>query len=372
MRFFLIVALLIWTAMHAYVFWRARSVPVISRHVSRYLLAAAACFLWASYILAHILDHFRMGFLARMLEVIGANWIGILFLLLVALLAADLVTLFGWLWPRFTPVLRGWALLAGALLSVMALVQGHRAPVVTNYEVRLAGLPAEMDGTVLVLASDFHLGAHLGKDWLEACIQQVQAEHPDIVVLAGDIVEGDNPSESELLASLRTLRAPLGVWGVTGNHEFDEENESSPGVLEGNGVHVLHDRWAEVRPGLILAGIDDLTSRRRRNQTGNFIQKALEGRPEGAATIFVSHTPWDVETVAHSGAGLMLSGHTHEGQIWPFSYLVHLTHPFLAGRYEVNGMPVIVCRGTGTWGPRMRLWRRGEIIRITLRVRRGG
>ena len=103
MRFFLIVALSIWTAMHVYVFWRARSVPVISRHVSRYLLAAVACFLWASYILAHILDHFRMGVLARIPEVIGANWIGILFLLLVALLALDLVTLFGWLWPRFAP-----------------------------------------------------------------------------------------------------------------------------------------------------------------------------------------------------------------------------------------------------------------------------
>ena len=63
----------------------------------------------------------------------------------------------------------------------------------------------------------------------------------------------------------------------------------------------------------------------------------------------------------------MLSGHTHEGQIWPFRYLVHFTHPFLAGRYEVNGMPIIVCRGTGTWGPRMRLWSRGEIARIILR-----
>ena len=147
-----------------------------------------------------------------------------------------------------------------------------------------------MDGTVLVLVSDFHLGAQLGKDWLEARIQQIQAERPDLVVLAGDIAEGDNPSESELLSSLRTLHAPLGVWRVTGNHEFDEENKSSPSVLEDNGVHVLHDRWAELRPGLILAGIDDLTSRRRRNQTGNFIQKALLGRPAGAATIFVSHT----------------------------------------------------------------------------------
>jgi predicted MPP superfamily phosphohydrolase len=88
--------------------------------------------------------------------------------------------------------------------------------------------------------------------------------------------------------------------------------------------------------------------------------------------VLVSHTPWDIEIVAKEGVGLMLASHTHDGQIWPFGYLVRLTHPFLSGRYEVNAMTVIVCRGTGTWGPRMRLWRRGEIVRITLRASQNG
>jgi predicted MPP superfamily phosphohydrolase len=188
-----------------------------------------------------------------------------------------------------------------------------------------------------------------------------------MIVLAGDIVEGEDPSEAELLSSLRMLHAPLGVWSVTGNHEFDEENENQPDVLEKGGVQVLHDRWAEVRPGLVVAGVDDLTSRHRQGRTGNSIEKALQGHPAKAATILVSHTPWSVETAARAGASLMLSGHTHEGQIWPFNYVVGFTHPFLAGLYEVKGMPLVVCRGTGTWGPRMRLWRRGEIARITLR-----
>jgi predicted MPP superfamily phosphohydrolase len=93
--------------------------------------------------------------------------------------------------------------------------------------------------------------------------------------------------------------------------------------------------WAEVRPGLVLAGVEDLTSRRWHGQTGNFVQQALQGRPNSGATIFVSHTPWEVETAARSGAGLMLSGHTHEGQIWPFGYAVGFTHPFLTAQYEV-------------------------------------
>jgi hypothetical protein len=84
--------------------------------------------------------------------------------------------------------------------------------------------------------------------------------------LGGDIIEGDDPSESELLPSFRRLSALFGVWGVTSNHEFQAGIEGGVNLLEETGVHVLHDRWAEVRPGLILAGVDDLTSRRRRRR----------------------------------------------------------------------------------------------------------
>ena len=369
MRVFLIVVLFVWTGMHIYVFWRASSVPVIARYIPRGVLWAVACILWMSYFAARILEHLGTGTLARSLEVVGANWIGVLFLLLVALLVVDIVTVFGFLFPRLASSLRGWALVAGGVLCVVAFVQGLRAPVVQNYEVHLAGLPASSDGTVLILASDFHLGTLLGKDWLAARIDQIQAQRPDIVVFGGDIVEGDDPSERELLPLLRRLSAPLGVWAVTGNHEFHAGGlERGTSLLEDTGFHVLHDRWAEVKPGLVLAGVDDLTSRRRAGEAGNFIGQALAGRPPGAATVLVSHTPWELGIAARAGVGLVLASHTHEGQIWPFGYLVRLTYPFLAGRYEVDGMTVIICRGTGTWGPRMRLWRRGEIVRVTLRT----
>ncbi|MBP7297444.1 MAG: metallophosphoesterase, partial [Acidobacteria bacterium] len=88
-------------------------------------------------------------------------------------------------------------------------------------------------------------------------------------------------------------------------------------------------------------------------------------RPPGA-TILLSHTPWEAERAASAGVGLMLSGHTHGGQIWPFGEIVRTAYPLLAGEYIVDGMTVIVSRGAGTWGPRMRLWHSGEILRITL------
>ena len=263
-----------------------------------------ACILWMSYIGARFVGHFAPGGIARFLEVLGASWIGVLLLLLAALLFVDLVTLFGFWQSRIAPSLRGWALVAGGVLSAIALVQGLRAPVVQNYEVQLAGLPASSDGTVLILASDFHLGTLLGKDWLSARIDQIHAERPDIIILDGDIVEGDDASELQFLPLLRRLSAPLGVWAVTGNHESHAGGqERGPGLLEDTGFHVLHDRWAEVKPSLILAGVDDLTTRRRHGETGNFIAQALAGRPPGAATVLVSHTPWDVERRCQGGRG---------------------------------------------------------------------
>ena len=128
----------------------------------------------------------------------------------------------------------------------------------------------------------------------------------------------------------------------------------------------MKNSWNEVHPGLVVAGVDDLTV--NKGFIGDkLISKALAGHPPSAATILLSHSPLQADKVAELGVGLMLSGHTHGGQIWPFGYLVERFYPLFVGQYEVNGMEIIVCRGTGTWGPRMRLWLPGEIIRVTLK-----
>jgi predicted MPP superfamily phosphohydrolase len=362
------VPLGLWLLMHAYVVWRAASVPPMTGRVPRMALVAAAAVLCLSLPLPRLLERWGAVGLARALEPVGMTWLGVVFLVVVCLLAADVATGFGLLVRRFAPVVRGSALAAAGALSVIALVQGHRPPVVRDYVVRLPGLPADADGTVLVAVSDFHLGTLLGERWLAARVGEVEALRPDAVVALGDMVEGHGGVEGALVPVLRRLRAPLGVWGVTGNHEYHGGAGSRARVLEEAGFRVLHDTWAEARPGLVFAGVDDLTSRRRSGRDSGAVQRALAGRPPGAATVLLSHSPLRAEEAARAGAGLMLCAHTHAGQIWPFTYLSRLEYPLNAGRYVVAGMPVIVSRGTGTWGPRMRLWRPGEILRITLRA----
>jgi hypothetical protein len=253
-------------------------------------------------------------------------------------------------------------------MVVAAFVQGTRPPEVITHEVRLAGLPPALDGTVAVALSDFHLGSLLDGQWLAARVAQVEALRPDVIVLLGDLLEGHGAPPRALAEGLAGFRAPLGVFAVTGNHEYHGGREGSVRFLEEAGVRVLRDRWVELRPGLVLAGVDDLTSRRRRAAVGDFVGAALAGRPSGGV-VLLSHSPLELERAAAAGAGLVLSGHTHGGQIWPFGYLVRLFYPRFAGRYEVGGATVIVGRGTGTWGPRMRLWQRGEILKVVLRSR---
>ncbi|WAC08651.1 MAG: metallophosphoesterase [Thermodesulfobacteriota bacterium] len=352
---------------HMYVFWRIASVPFVYRFVSIKVLVGVGVVLWAGFFFALFFGHGRTESLPATLELLGMNWLGILFLAFVSFLAIEIITGFGLLFPRMAFSLRGLALVASGVLSGIALLQGARPPVVQSYEVNLSGLPNKMDGTVVVVMSDLHLGSLLGKQWLEARIKQVLALHPDLVVLLGDIFEGHGEPQRDLLPVLRGLSAPLGLWAVLGNHEFYGGWGKEMFLDNEDGIQLLRNRWVEVAPGLILAGVDDLTvAGHRVGQESNSLLKTLGGRPPGV-TILLSHTPWQVKTAARSGVNLMLCGHTHDGQIWPFGYLVHRFYPLLEGRYEVDGMTAIVCRGTGTWGPRMRLWLPGEILRVTLR-----
>ncbi len=351
---------------HGYVFWRAATVPFVARRIPRKVLFGAGALLWAVVFLARL--HGRGGAgVPPLLATIGMTWLGALFLTFVALLAVDLATGFGRFLPGRAPSLRGWALAAGGLLSAAALVQGMRPPVVEDFEVPLPGLSDRMDGTVIVAMSDLHLGAPLGEGWLRARVAQVRALRPDLVVLLGDLFEGHGAPRPGLIPALGALSAPLGVWAVPGNHESHGNPAGVLRSVEEAGIRVLRNRWAEVRPGLVRAGVEDLTAGRRAGNNDDTVARALAGRPPGAG-ILLSHTPWLAERAAVAGAGLMLCGHTHGGQIWPFGYLTRLVYPLFDGEYVVDGMKVIVCRGTGTWGARMRLWRPAQILRVTLRT----
>jgi predicted MPP superfamily phosphohydrolase len=354
------------TVMQAYVFWRVSSVPFVKKHLSRRLLAGVGLALWAAYFFSSTVSADLTGALAMPLELWSMTWLAMLFLMSVALLAVDVLTGFGTWMKWAVPRLRGAGLLAGGALSAIALFQGLRAPVIESHEVHIASLPAALDGTVVVGLSDLHLGLLLGTPWLAARVRQVQAERPDVVVFIGDVFEGHNAPNSGLLAELRHLSAPMGVWGVLGNHEFHAGSKDNATLFDAAGIHLLRNAWVELRPGLVIGGVDDAPANEGSGVAGAPLKAVLAGRPPGAV-LLLSHYPLASDTVTGAGVDLLLSGHTHGGQIWPFGYLVRQRFALFEGRYGLVGSTAIVSRGTGTWGPRMRLWKPAEILRVTLR-----
>jgi hypothetical protein len=362
------VGLLLWTAGNLYVLWRSWTLPWCRTTLRRWAVSVLVLLLWGAFLAERGLEGVLPRVLLTPVALFGADWMAVVFWAVALLLIVDVITVFGLVLRRWVPLLRGAAFGITAGLAVVATVQAVRPPVVRDYVVRLAGLPRDADGLVVVAISDLHLGTLIGARWLAARVRQVESLRPDVIVVLGDVLEGDTPSESGLLPGLRSLSAPLGVWAVSGNHEHYGRSAGSGDRLADAGFRPLHGVWVEVRPGLVLAGVDDLTRRRRSGSGGDPIGQALAGRPAGAATVLLSHSPLQAERAAALGVGLMLGAHTHDGQIWPFGYLTRMNYPLMGGRYTVDGMPVIVCRGTGTWGPRMRLWRPSEILRITLRA----
>jgi predicted MPP superfamily phosphohydrolase len=371
---FSIVLNIIGTLFHFYVaqriwrIWRSGLLPSRLRPGAWWL---GVVLLWLVYLAGVHIGHASAGW-RWVLGQFSLNWLGILFVMSLCLLAADIATGFGLWWRGRAAQVRGLAAIAGVALSAFAVYQSVRAPVVVAYEVAMKNLPPELDGMTLAMVSDLHLGTQRGADWMAARVAQINALRPAAVLMVGDQVDRDPLGDPRLAGVLRGLNAPRGVWAVTGNHEFYGDAETTVSEFAAGGVHWLRNRRVELAPGLMLAGIEDVGRAMHGGGeiTGDLAQ-LLPATP-AQATILLSHIPAAplIDMAAARGVGLMLSGHTHGGQIWPFSYLVRQRFPQLVGQHAIGGMNLVISRGAGSWGPRMRLWQPGEIVQITLRAQR--
>jgi uncharacterized protein len=364
---FISVVLGIWTLEHLYVGWRLLGLPALSGQTAHRAALALLVAGFLAYPLAQFLGragHLPVGALAWA----GAVWMGVVFLLLAFFLAVDVVTVGGLVLKSAVPALRSGAALLALLASLAAVVGGHVRPRVVELEVVLPGLPAASDGLTLVQVSDLHLGGSVGQGRLHRVVDRVLALRPDLVVVTGDLVDGSVPAVEPMLPELERLRAPLGVLAVLGNHEFYAGASASRGLLRAAGYTVLDNAAVEVAPGLFVAGVPDARGARQTGQPPFADLAAALGQvPAESAVVLLQHSPEEEAEAAAAGAGLMLSGHTHGGQIWPFHYAVRAAYRHIAGVYRVGAMTHVVSRGAGLWGPPMRLFAPADVVRITLR-----
>jgi predicted MPP superfamily phosphohydrolase len=300
-------------------------------------------------------------------------WMGLFWLSFVALAISDgVLGLMGARGGSDAAVLH--AALVGALvlaLAAVALRGGLRLPNVRRVEITLERWPPALDGFRIVQISDIHIGPLLGRGFAEGLTRRVNALEPDLVAVTGDLVDGSVEALRDEVAPFAELRGRHGVFFVTGNHDVYSGGESWVERVKELGLRVLRNERVSIggAEGFDLAGVDDHRGDWVHGSTED-LDAAVAGRDESRALILLAHDPGTFRRAAARGVDLQLSGHTHGGQIWPFVYLVRLAVPFVAGLYRVGKSQVYVSRGSGFWGPPMRLLAPAEIGEIVLRTPR--
>ncbi|WP_437936413.1 metallophosphoesterase [Sorangium sp. So ce341] len=259
------------------------------------------------------------------------------------------------------------ALAVGFGLAGAASALGEVA--VRPVRVRLRRLPAAMSGFRIVQLTDLHIGPTIGRAWLERVVAQVNALKPDLIAITGDLVDGSVEELREHTAPLAELRARHGVFFVTGNHEYYSGVEAWIAELGRLGVRVLRNERVSIGDAdhsFDLAGVDDWSARGMGRDHGPDLGRALAGRDPSRELVLLAHQPKQILDAAERGVGLQLSGHTHGGQIFPWGLFVRLDQPYVAGLSSHGESQIYVSRGTGYWGPPMRVGAPSEISLIEL------
>ena len=311
---------------------------------------------------------------------IGFWWLGFGFLLACALAVTELARAAVWARLRrpvahdparrqaLARTLGGVAAAAAGGASVAGVAQAL-ALTVQRISVPLRRLPPSLSGVRIVQISDLHFGLSIGPEYLAHVIAKVNALKPDLIAITGDLVDGSVERLGPSIAPLRELRARWGVFFVTGNHEYYSGAVEWVAHLATLGVRVLRNEHVSVGgpdASFDLAGVDDWGAAGTGTGHGHDVGRALAGRDPAREVVLLAHQPVSVHEASRHGVGLQLSGHTHGGQIFPLKYLLLLDQPFVDGLHRVADTYIYVSRGTGYWGPPMRVGADAEITEVTL------
>lgn len=265
---------------------------------------------------------------------------------------------------------RGFCRTLVVVISGLVLVMGGcalreaRNIVVTRLDIPLRGLPAEMEGLTLLQVSDVHYGMLTENGRLSKIVARINELNPDIVVITGDLVD-ESVSHMERMADpLSKLKSRLGVFAVTGNHDYYAGVDRVVAIMEEGGIRVLRNRVALLPGGLQILGIDDPTGARRVGAPEPDFHGLVQSLDLQKPSILLYHQPRNFEKAASAGVGLQLSGHTHGSQVLPLRPISYVLFPHLRGLYSQGDSYMYVSRGIGTGGPPMRLGSPPEIVYI--------
>jgi predicted MPP superfamily phosphohydrolase len=343
------------------------------QRASKILLIIFYSCLVLAFPLAEKLSHASgMGW-ANFIMIAGYFSLPLLLYLVLSVILLDLAIGFAWVTrilsketvkgQRFQRV---WLFLILAVPMTIVVVGGVRNnhPRIREYSVEIPKKPLDIRQLKIAFASDFHFRETSSRYLMERFVEKVNAAEPDIVLIGGDVLEGDRQGErfSEFEAQFRRLKPKYGVYGVLGNHDLHRANAET--FFDQAGIRVLKDTVGKIDNAFYLVGRNDGRSGGRKS-----IGELLRDCDRSLPVIVLEHRPTDLDNVSRSGADILLSGHTHNGQLFPVNFITQRHYELSWGYKLKNRTHVFVTSGIQVWGPPVRTAGASEILIVNVSFR---
>lgn len=377
--FFIIIIIAVYLLANYYVFHRIW-VAMPPNTILRVLLITIAVFTSVGWIVAAAFGDSLPIPITSVLSTIGTSWMFIVIYFVLIFLFQDLVLLLN----KVTNVVPSKVILQfskenwlGMLFTIgfvsMLMIGGYLR---YNWKTRVE-LPIQLskniatdsiagDSLRIVGITDLHLGYTIGKSELRKWVDLVNKENPDIILIAGDLVDGSlRPVLDEDMARvLRTLKAPKGVYACLGNHEYigGADQRKMEQFYEDSNIHLLRDSYIEVDSAFYIIGRDDKTNSKRKE-----LSEIVANLDKSKPMILLDHQPYDLHQAEENGIDFQLSGHTHKGQIWPISMITNYLYEIDHGYLQKGNSHIYVSSGLGIWGGKFRIGTQSEFVVIDLK-----
>jgi len=337
---------------------------------------AAFWLIVSCFIVGEILEHTHSSLASECIYRIGAFWLAFMLYFSLAILLIDVIRLFNHFFhflPEITQTLRfRIGLFTVAFVSLVVLA-GHINALNTRVREISLIIHKQIKGNremKVLIASDIHLGALIGENREERLVSIIKKQNPDLVLLCGDLVDGDVASalRKNLGKHIQEIKTPMGVYAIPGNHEYIGGIQKTLPYLESININILRDKTLILPNGVQLIGRDDRDNRRMGEETGRkTLKELMTGLDKSFPVIVMNHQPFNLDEAVVEGVDLHLSGHTHHGQLWPLNYITKAVYELSWGFLKKGDTNFYVSSGFGSWGPPVRLGNTPEVVVFNLK-----
>lgn len=322
------------------------------------------------FIVGEILEHTHSSVISEWIYRAGAFWLAFMLYFSLTILLFDIIRLLNYFFhflPEITQALRfKIGIITVAFISLVVLAGTINAWSTRVKEIALT-IPKKVTGSremKIVMASDLHLGALIGERREEKLVRIINNQKPDLVLLCGDLVDGDIASvlRKNLGRHLQEIKSRMGVYAIAGNHEYIGGIQKTLPYLESININILRDKVLTLENGVQLIGRDDRDNRRMGENGRKSLKELMTGTDKTFPVIVMNHQPFNLDEATVENVDLHLSGHTHHGQLWPLSYITKAVFELSWGFLKKGNTNFYVSSGFGSWGPPVRIGNSPEVV----------